>query len=118
MKPQRSEQFLKTGHAPGHIRECLLEALDHNEDWWRNLKMDFMRERHQRWWDSASDSERAYWLLGQLWHCTDTVPSLERVSVMDWIGTEEEYFSYATLARALKQDLDEQLEEQPVSVGS
>ena len=45
--PKRSPQFMKTGHAPGHIRECLLDAIDAQENWWQNLEMDFDRDRHQ-----------------------------------------------------------------------
>ena len=118
--PKRSEQFIKTGHAPGHIRQCLLDAIDAREDWWQNLEMDFNRDRHQRWWDRASPQTRAYWLVGQLWHCRDIVPSLERHSVMDWLSNEE-LFSYAELARALKADLDarsRELEAEEESVAS
>ena len=111
-RPHRSETFLKTGHAPSHLRECLLEALDHGEDWFKNLEMDFMREHHQRWWNSASPSERAYWLLGQLWDCADFVPLAVYDDVKDWLDPAEEQFArrdlgtYARLARALKRDLD------------
>ena len=111
-KPHRTKKFLTTGHAPGHLRDCLGNALlDHEGDWWRHLEMNFMRERHQRWWDSTSASDRAYWLIGQLWNCTDTVPSELRESVRDWL--EDEYFSYARLVRALKADLDAPNSETP-----
>ena len=105
-KPQRSDRFLKTGHAPGHLRECLLNALEHDGDWFNHLEMDFLRERHQRWWNQASPSERALWLLGQLWSCNDVVPSLTRSMVRDWLDQDREHFSFATLARALKKDLE------------
>jgi len=105
-KPHRSEMFAKTGHAPGHLRECLLNALEHGENWINNLEMDFLRKRHQRWWDEASPTERARWLLGQLWSCNDIVPSLARSDVRDWLDQDREHFSFASLARALKMDLD------------
>jgi hypothetical protein len=102
--PKRAELLQKFGHAGGHLRECLGDALDYQADWWQHLEMDFLQERHQRWWDHAPALQRAYWLIGQLWHYTDTVPSLLRGSVQDWL--EEEYFSYAQLVRVLKEDLD------------
>jgi len=106
-KPKLSEKYLKTGHAPGHIRECLIEALiDHNGDWWQNLEMDFMRERHQAWWDQASHAEQAYWLIGQLWNCTDIVPSLVTHAVSNWLETDREPTTFARLVRVLKADLD------------
>jgi hypothetical protein len=108
-KPKASERYLKTGHAPGHIRECLLESLDHGEDWWQHLEMDFLRDRHQRWWDGATPLKRAYWLLGQLWHCTDIVGSQTLSEVQDWLLPDDpnaNLGTYAKLARALKADLD------------
>jgi len=106
--PQRSRHFVKTGHAPGHIRECLLNALDIQADWWKNLEMDFLRDSDQRWWDKASPLRHAHWIIEQLWHCADIVPGLERRSVMDWLA-DQEYFTYSQLVRALKEDLDERV---------
>jgi hypothetical protein len=105
--PKRAEMLQKYGHAGGHLRDALLDALDHNEDWWKSIEMDFYRERHILWWSRLSEKRRAEWLLGQLWNCTDIVPSLTRRQVMEWFD-EPEPFTYAQLTRLLKRDLDSQ----------
>ncbi len=51
--PRSAEMLQKYGHAGGHLRDALLEALDHNEDWWKNITMDFYRERHNLWWNDC-----------------------------------------------------------------
>ena len=69
--PRRSgfaaEMLEKYRHAGGHLREALLDALDHDDEWWKHIEIDFNRERHNRWWSRLSDQHRAKWLLGQLW---------------------------------------------------
>ncbi len=105
--PKRSEMLQTTGHAGGHLRDALLNALDHNDEWQENIEIDFDREEHNVWWSGLSERERAEWLLGQLWNCTDIVPSLTRTQVMDWHADDPEPFTYAQLARLLKRDLDE-----------
>jgi len=116
--PTRSERSLKTGHAPGHIRECLIEALDDFErDWWKNLNIELLRERHQRWWNESSNDQRAYWLLGQLWHCTDIVSGGTMDWTLGWLRADDDSLyekqplrTYAALARLLKNNLDLQIE--------
>jgi hypothetical protein len=57
-------------HAPGHIREEVLELID--EDLF----------------DDMDHVKRLHYLLGRLWNCTDTVPSAERRIVADFLDTE------------------------------
>ena len=58
--------------------------------------------RDQRWWYTCSPKRRAEWLLGQLWHCTDIVPSLARQEFED---EGSDVSTYARLVRLLAQDL-------------
>ena len=57
-------------HAPGHIREEVLELID------------------EGLFDDMSKVKRLHYLLGRLWNCTDTVPSTERRIVADFLDTE------------------------------
>lgn len=52
------------GHAPGHLREAFLEYLDDtDEPWGRTVFLN--------------DEEKPIdWLIGQLWNCTDILPSM------------------------------------------
>jgi len=52
-------------------------------------------------------AERADWLLGHLWNCTDIVPADTRLEVRDWFPDSNEPFTYAALSRLLAQDLTE-----------
>ena len=76
MPPKRATTLQMFGHAGGHLREALLEALDYQDDWWMHIEIDFNLERHNKWWSRLSGRRRASWLLGQLWNCTDIVPRL------------------------------------------
>jgi hypothetical protein len=103
--PKRSELLQQHGHAGGHLRDALLDALDYNDEWWKNIQIDFLRARHERWWNRLSDKSRAQWLLGQLWNCTDIVPNLARQEIRDWFPDDPEPFTYAQVARLLARDL-------------
>jgi hypothetical protein len=97
--PRRSEMLEKYGHAGGHLREALMDALDHRDEWWQHVEIDFNHERHNRWWSRLSARSRARWLLGQLWNCQDMVPSLVRSEFDQDVGT------FGRLARLLAEDL-------------
>jgi hypothetical protein len=71
------------GHAPGHIREPFCEALDgvYSENLAplaaieKHLADDeaiiFFNKAQMNKWLKMSGAQRARWLLGQLWNCTD-----------------------------------------------
>jgi hypothetical protein len=106
MSPKRSERLHRCGHAGGHLRGALLEALEYrwegDGDWWNHIEIDFYSECDNRWFAGCSPKRRAQWLLGQLWHCTDIVPGLVRQELEDEghnVGT------YARLVRLLAEDL-------------
>jgi hypothetical protein len=71
------------GHAPGHLRDRFLELIE------------------GRLPDNAAEREELFDLCGQLWNCSDTLPS----------GCAEQLDlragSYASLARQLRADLRE-----------
>lgn len=112
-RPKRAEILQKYGHAGEHLPGTLLEALDHDEEWWHNIEIDFHRDRHNLWWSRLSYKKRAEWLLGQLWNCTDIVPSLTRSQVRNWFPDDPEPLTFARVARLLKRDLDSQIEPNP-----
>jgi len=53
-------------HAPGHLRDALIDALDASFTPWNRFP----------WWQFVTGGRvKARWLLGQLWNCRDVVPS-------------------------------------------
>jgi hypothetical protein len=92
------------GHAPGHLRDALIEALEFSwaDDlpWWNLLEIDFFDPNRKAAWARADAQTRAIWLLGQLWNCTDIVPGDFCMTVGIPCGS-----SYAILARELKAEL-------------
>jgi len=68
------------GHAPGHLRDALLECLDagSSNPWYQALADDevlwFRNEPDQEEWSALDLKQRALWLIGQLWNCTDVLP--------------------------------------------
>ena len=111
--PRKSEMLEKYGHAAGHLRDALLEALEHQDDWWQHIEIDFIHERHNRWWKRLSHKTRARWLLGQLWNCRDILPSAycneltDRDAEADEDLDRQNFFTYGTLARVLAKELKE-----------
>jgi hypothetical protein len=114
MLPKRSEKLHRCGHAGGHLRDALLDALQHrypdDAKWWNHIEIDFNEERDNRWFQKCSPRRRAQWLLGQLWHCTDIVPGDVRREVASNdpdLSDEWQVGTFAELARYLAQDLTE-----------
>lgn len=106
-RPKRSESLRKHGHAGGHLRDALIEALEYGDDWWRHVELDFYREDHNRWWAALSHANRARWLLGQLWNCRDTLASGYHAEITDRDPWGNHVFTYAALARLLAAELNE-----------
>jgi hypothetical protein len=103
------------GHAPGHLRDALLEALEEtwreSRPWWEALAIEFFDSSKQIWWDQTTACERGAWLLGQLWNCTDIV------SGHFWVPVDlPRGRTFARLVRALKAELME-MEDSPESRG-
>ena len=92
------------GHAPGHLGDALIEALESARGdarpWWELLDVLFFDPARQVWWDDSTAVERANWLIGQLWDCTDTVPGYIRETLGISYAS-----SYATMVRGLKKEL-------------
>jgi hypothetical protein len=94
-------------HAPGHIREEVLELID------------------EGLFDDIDNVRRLHYLLGRLWNCTDTVPYAERRIIADFLDTEnleESAYkvryscSYAQMARHFRPLLIKELN--PSSMGT
>lgn len=106
--PKRSETLQTYGHAGGHLRDALLDALECGQDeWWKQIQIDFNHDRHNRWWQRISQRRRAAWLLGQLWNCTDILPSAYCNEITDRDPEGRHNFTYAVLARLLAEELKE-----------
>jgi hypothetical protein len=78
------------GHAPGYLRDALLLCLDSygakgGGSWSDALgqgdTLTFFNADKQRRWEGMTIPDRARWLIGQLWNCTDTVPHNNCVSL-------------------------------------
>jgi hypothetical protein len=93
------------GHAPGHLRTALIEALEASwtdkRPWWELIEIDFDDPAEQAAWDDAHAEQQASWLLGQLWNCNDITPGDISLMGFSHAGT------YARLARQLKAELRE-----------
>jgi hypothetical protein len=107
MRQQRKYNASRGGHAPGHLRDGLLMALrnawdDSNEEaWWTYLDMTFFNLSERIQWESWPPSERAIWLIGQLWNCHDCLPG----SVCALAGLSQGS-SYAKLVRHLRSQIE------------
>ena len=105
------------GHAPGHLREALIQSL---ERYWAgrvptwtialadNEVLSHYDAAFQRSWDRWPAKRRARWLLGQLHNCTDIMASD--------ICSQLELPQGSTVARAirkLRSELEEDVVEKP-----
>lgn len=93
------------GHAPGHLRDLFLAGLSgHDGPWPNGLAgadiLDAVPAERRDWWRQASVNERARWLTGQLWDCTDTLPAGDCESLDLPRGS-----TYAQAARSLRRQL-------------
>ena len=72
------------GHAPGHLRDLFILATDMDPlepfgSWIEFLDDDsdpFYNPEKQAWWKNLSKRQRGLWVIGQLWNCTDIMPSI------------------------------------------
>lgn len=63
------------GHAPGHLRDAFVEYLDSEQYQDGKLDITVLVGEEER-------EKPLRWLLGQLWNCTDIMPS-EVCSIVD-----------------------------------
>ena len=86
-----SYQPNRGGHAPGHLREAFVEWLDDPQQ--TEVVVGWNEERR-----------RLSWLVGQLWNCTDILPSDVREQVNSLLLGEPNDFrnTYAAAVRRLK----------------
>lgn len=69
------------GHAPSHLRYAFLHGV--GEDPWSAWPAPLAEEEAvvhfsaglAEWWAGQTVEQRARWLTGQLWNCSDVVPS-------------------------------------------
>lgn len=65
---------------PTHVLcELLTDVLSqHGKPWWAPLSepdlLGFDSPWQQDWWDNAGSTERARWLVDQLWSCQEHLP--------------------------------------------
>jgi hypothetical protein len=91
------------GHAPEDLRVALKACIENRKPgpWYEalgdNNLLEFRSPIMQGRWDRMSLQERGLWLVGQLWNCTDTLPSAYR--------DEDLGFSYASASQALRKEL-------------
>jgi hypothetical protein len=87
--------------------EALLEALDHGKDWWRHVNVAFDEDRQKEWWAGLSQADRAHWLLGRLWNCTDILGSMYHGEITDRDPWQEHkhVLTVAALVRLLAKEL-------------
>lgn len=82
------------GHAPGHLRDALYEWLETVD-----LETATLGDTVLVGWEETPRT--VGWLLGQLWNCTDAVPSTIRdhtVDQLELLGTVD--YEQAKLLRA------------------
>src|SRR5262245_38114387 len=77
--------MLRSGHAPGHLREAFFAAIadrfqvvesEHPGD-------DFLYGRTGQLWSRMTPTQRVRWITGQLWNCTDIMPGHVREEISD-----------------------------------
>ncbi len=99
----------KGGHAPGHLREMLLDSIEYetaDEKWWTYFATDeadgaiYGRERGE--WEKLDAKGRARWLTARLWNTTDIVPQ-ETLETLDL----EPGMTYAQVVRRLRKEIED-----------
>jgi transcriptional regulator with XRE-family HTH domain len=98
-KPRRRYQPGRGGHAPGHLREAFVD--------WLDVYVEFPTETTALPTVEIDDEQRPVsWLFGQLWNCTDVLPSQAFEMVNDILERTHtatiDRRTYAAAVRALK----------------
>ncbi len=87
------------GHAPGHIRQALIDAFEATQS------------DDREWWETFNRPEDAFLLLGKLWNCSDILPGDLYEEIKSWAQVDEFHGTYGAAARVLKEELSRALEE-------
>lgn len=95
------------GHAPGHLRELFLTQIENADtdapwDGLGAVGQEILHGKRAEAWEKQTDRQRWDWLMGQLWNCTDILPSASR-SELSFVDPTGGVYTYAQAARALKQ---------------
>jgi hypothetical protein len=90
------------GHAPGHLRQAFLDYLDERDN---HPSLDDAIE-------AGTEDRTLRWLIGQLWNCSDILPSGSRMTLKDWYPQDQECWTYGRTVRLLAQDLRQTPERQ------
>src|SRR5215470_17897212 len=90
-------KLLKHGHAPGHVRETFLSAVDAFVDWEEGQPEPTV-EYEVRYVPRQITISQACKLV---WNCTDTIPGDAFRELRDDGGLEMKTSSYAACARAM-----------------
>lgn len=104
----RGWQPNRGGHAPGYLRDAFELAVDRGTRDWQTRWYEVLDEESialsdpakQQMWNSFSPEERGRWLTGQLWNCTDILPSTYCQTLDLPSGS-----TYAMAARILKKTM-------------
>ncbi len=80
-------------HKPGHIRNAFIELVEEGE----TTLVFFDRDKNPRF-EAMGRDEQLRWLSGQLWNCTDVLPS----SACGELGIPQGS-TYAQAARYIRQ---------------
>jgi hypothetical protein len=81
------------GHAPGHLRNEFLEALEAH---YKNL------EAHYKNRTDSKIRERLAAACALVWNCTDILPGSDAAMVADLVSGERRGYSYAAAARQIR----------------
>jgi hypothetical protein len=94
------------GHAPGHLRDLPIQALEdsNTHNWWEAIPIEdvFDHEEQQAWWECLRALDRAKWLTGQLWNCTDILPG----GIYDMLDMSGHMGTFGAAARLLRKELN------------
>ncbi len=81
-KAKQQSRRRRGGHMAGHLREALLAGIERWEQssdpgWAKAIghhtDIDWIDPAKEMSWKRMSDVERARWLTGMLWNCTDSL---------------------------------------------
>ena len=99
------------GHAPGHLRDAMEElvwARYRGSHWWDRLAdgnvLSFYDPAWQATWEAMPTKQRAHWLTGQLWNCSD-IAGRDLCDMLEMEPGQSQ--TYATIARHLRGELVE-----------
>jgi hypothetical protein len=101
------------GHAGGHLREPVLNALDEwyegaIKNWWESKEFGPENFYDEQLGDKKlRNKERALKIVGKLWHCKDILPSSARDTAKESFNLDSEPMTYAQLARLLLENYKE-----------